>query len=105
MNRGCYDFPNEEEKSAWETMVGWVIERMLSESYPEEWDLTNRDISPFLLGKCIETHGWEWDYTCREREDCWDYYYHSDYTNKMLCIYTDSNTFKLTLDIYDKEEE
>ena len=105
MNRGKYDFPSQEERKTWEAMVGWALERMLPESYPEEWDVTNYDITPWLLDKCVEAHGWEWDYMNREREDCWRYYYHSDYPNKRLCIYSDSHTFRCTLNVYDIEEE
>ena len=105
MNRGKYDFPSREERNAWEHMVGLALERMLPESYPDDWDVTHYDITPWLLDKCVEAHGWEWDYVCREREDCWTYYYHSEYPNKRLCIYSDSNTFKCTLNVYDIEEE
>ena len=105
MNRGYYDFLNEEERLTWEKSVKLAVERMLDESYPQEWDVTNLDISPWLLGKCVESLGWCWWYNTLEREDSWSYYTHSDYPNKLMCIYADSNIFKCTLHVYDKEEE
>lgn len=104
MNRGKYEFPSEEEKQAWVKMVSWAIEGQL-EGRVDEWDLSHLDITPYLLDKCVEACGWDWDFRCREREDCWNYYYHSDYPNHTLCIYADSSTFKLTLEVYEKEEE
>jgi hypothetical protein len=105
MNKGRYEFPDKEEQNAWETIVGWVIERMLPESYPEEWDATPLDLNPILLGACVEAHGWDWEYDSLERGDAWSYYTHSDYPNKRMCIYANNNVFKLTMVIYDKEEE
>lgn len=105
MNRGHYDFLSEEERLAWEHLVKLAVKSMLDESYPEEWDATNLDISPWLLGKCVESLGWYWWYNTLEREDSWSYYTHPDYPNKLMCIYADSNTFKCTLHVYDQEEE
>ena len=105
MNRGRYDFLSEAERLAWEHLVKLAIESMLKESYPEEWDVTNLDISPWLLGKCVEAHGRCWWYNTLEKEDSWSYYTHSDYPNKLMCIYADSNTFRCTLHVYDREEE
>jgi hypothetical protein len=105
MNRGKYDFPDEGERLAWERMVGLAIDRMLPEDYPDDWDVTSFDISPWLLGRCVEAHGWCWWYNTLEREDSWSYYTHSDHPNKLLSIYADSNTFKCTLCVYNREEE
>ena len=44
-------------------------------------------------------------YNTLEREDSWSYYTHSDYPDKLMCIYADSNTFRCTLHGYDREEE
>lgn len=104
MNRGCYNFPNDTEQEAWYDMIGLAIETMLKEEYDDR-DLTQWDINPHLLEKCVTWHGWEYDFSERDRESVWTYFSHEDYPNKMLCIMADVTTFQLTISLYDKEEE
>lgn len=105
MNRGKYDFPNESERDAWYEFINLTIDTMLHEPAHDSLDFSGHDISPILLGDCVEAAGWCWEFTDVDREDSFSYYTSVDYPHTWLCIYADSNTFKLTLSVYDKEEK
>lgn len=104
MNRGCYDFPSQVQREAWERIVSMDIAILLN-NQTDAIEYTHMDISPVLLEQCVEAHNWEFDQIGRDRSTIWRYYYNSDYPRKYMCMYLDTDTLRLTLDIYDVEGE
>ena len=79
--------------------IGVLMESKICISF----DYTSFDISPAQLVVVLQNLGWWW-----ASEDRYDEYHtvvlnHTDYTRE-LCVFSDADTFKLTLGISGEEE-
>ena len=102
--RGEYDFNNNGERIFWIAVVNKDVGLLLSgQSDPISY--ARRDISPAQMYSVLGDLGFEWESDELNRDGKYTYFYDDENVNIRACVYINFDTFDMTLDVYEKEED